>query len=265
MIGAVSASNSYAGLQWPSYAATVRGGTSTAAQNFSDTTILHKASDPETPVQPVDTAAPVTSEASGNLNIDLSVRNSVDVSEMAVRMRISPENPDAQPQKAGVQDQLEAEEAERQARLEERVELEKEAKAEREAYMESLAEAEQVRDQRLEALREAQAEESGTEEEGKAISQEDEKGQGIQQTGFLELDYVSALLQNYQMTNLLHEQIAARMKGEDTTGYSAAIDAVFQNSQSHVRFVSGDESEGRSNARQGYRQFAKDLMSGVAA
>ena len=229
MIGAVSSVGSYSSIQ--RYAQVNPVSNHAAAEKTSVIT-AHKSFDLETPVQPAEAIKPVNTSASGNLNVDLTIPKGADAAEMSVRMRLTSAEEDsaiteAEADKAAHKELLEAEEK-------------KEAK--REAYLEQLKEQEAAREERIEALKETQAEEDGAE-----------------QPGTLELDRTGVMLRNHQMNNLMQDMLSARTRGEDTSGYSAAIDALLHHGQERVRF-STDEAE-TADARRYYQQQTKQADS----
>lgn len=241
MIGAVG---SYTGVQ--RYAqvnpAAIHG--SPAAAEASSIVAAYKSSELGTPVQPVTTVKTVDPDGSGNLNVGFAVHSDPGAAEMSVRMRMS--SPEDEAAELSPWAQLQEEIAARQERLE----AEQKAKAKLEAYLERVKEQEAAREERVEALKEGQSgNETGDEEE----SAEE------QPNGSLQLDHTSALLRNYQMNSLMQDMFSARVNGEDTSGYSAAIDAILQNGRERVRFVTG-ENEG-SDARRRYQQTVNDNRS----
>lgn len=252
MIGAISAIGSYTGIQRYSQVdpAALHG---TPAANVSSVISAQKSASLEVPVQPVTDVKPVNPGASGNINVDLTVHNDVEATELSVRMRMTSADPEAaQTEDLSPWAEMEAEETQK----EENLQAEQEAEAKREAYLEELKEQEEARAERIEALKEAQAEE---ETEG-AEAEED----GRQVPG-LQLDHTAALLQNYQMNNLMNDMLSARANGEDTTGYNAAMDVLLQNGQERARFTNGEIEA--SDARRHYQQkvSAGNPAFGVAA
>lgn len=237
MIGAISPVGSYAGVQRYTQINPVSTHGSTAAAEKSSVIAARKSFDLETPVQPAEAAKPVTSGVSGNLNVDLSVEKSADAAEMAVRMRMSPAEENAEA--TSVWAEQEAENAERKEQLE----AEQKAEAKREAYLDELEEKETAREERIEALKEAQSEDDGSEE----------------QSGALELDHTDAMLRNYQMNNLMQDMLSARTRGKDTTDYSTAIDALLHSGQDRVRFST--EKTESADTRRRYQQAVNDSDS----
>jgi hypothetical protein len=154
-----------------------------------------------------------------------------DAAELSARLRMSSVEEDS------VRTEPKAEKAEQRERLE----AEEKAEARREAYREKLEEEQTARDERVEALR------------------EELKGEESDETGSLELDRTSALLRNYQMNNLMQDMLSAKTRGEDTRGYSVAIDALLESSQNRVTFST--EKAEAANAHRYYQQQVKQTDS----
>jgi len=202
-----------------------------AAAEKSSVITARKSFDIETPVQAAEAVKPVTSGVSGNISVDLTNRKDAEAAELGARLRMSSAEEDA-----SLRTEPEAEKAEQNELLE----AEEKAEAKREAYLEKLEEEQAAREERIEALR------------------EELEGEETEETGSLELDRTSALLQNYQMTNLMQDMLSARTRGEDTKGYSAAIDALLH-SQDRVTFST--EKTEAANAHRYYQQQAERTES----
>ncbi len=279
MIGAIS--NSYHNIQWPSYANRVKN--TAPAQSVSS--LPRKAANPEIPVQPAKSAAPVTAKATDDVLAGITLRDGADPTEMAVRARISPAEPqgesaqlvsaqddgesavDLQPgleeniptvmgaqsqetvvplpgtkeeesipsligaeeEAAGaiggektpaqeLQEKLEAQNAQRQEWLEERIRQQEEAQAQREEYANTQEAKEEARAAQLAALREPAEAENGREGT-------DTQEQG----GYLQLDHTANLLRNHQMASFLSEHLSGQIKGQAAAPIHDAIDTLFQN------------------------------------
>lgn len=226
MIGSVSPVGSYSAVQ--RYAQVNPAAHGTAAAEKSSVLTARKSFDLETPVQAAEAVKPVVSGVSGNVSVDLTTHKNPEAAELSARMRMSSDE-----EKPTALSEQEAEAARRREELEEA----QKAEEKREAYLEELKEQEAAREERVEALREEQSED------------EPEKA------GTLELDRTSALLQNYQMNNLMQDMLSARTRGEDTEGYSAAIDALLHSSQSRVQFST--EETKAADAHRYYQHQAK--------
>lgn len=252
MIGAVSAVGSYTGIQRYSQVNPAAMHGAPSLDSASSVVAVHKSSGLETPVQPVTDVKAVNPGASGNLNVDLTARNDVEATEMSVRMRMTSADPKAaQTEELSPWAEMETKDAQKEEKLQE----EQEAEEKREAYLEELKEKEEARVERIEALKEAQAEEKtdGSEAE-----------EGDRKAG-LQLDHTVAMLQNFQMNNLMNDMLSARVNGEDTTGYSAVLDALLQNGQERVQFTNGEAEA--SDTRRYYQQkvSASNPVFGAAA
>lgn len=231
MIGAIPSVGSYPGIQRYTQVNHVSTHGAAAAEKASVIT-AHKSFDLETPVQPAEAVKPVNTKASGNLSVDLTVPKGADAAEMSVRMRLS----------SAEEDTAITEQEAAKAEHKEQLEAEEKKEAKREAYLENLKEQEAAREERIEALKEIQAEE----DEG-------------EQTGTLELDHASFMLRNHQMNNLMQDMLSARTRGEDTSEYSAAIDALLHHGQERVRFSSNEANA--ADARRYYQQQTKQADS----
>jgi hypothetical protein len=229
MIGSVSPVGSYAVQRYAQVNPVSAHGA--AAAEKSSVITARKSFDLETPVQAAEAVKPVTTGVSGNISVDLTKRQDAEAAELSARLRMSSVEEDS------VRTEPEAEKAEQRERLE----AEEKAEARREAYREKLEEEQAARDERVEALR------------------EELKGEESDETGSLELDHTSALLRNYQMNNLMQDMLSAKTRGEDTRGYSAAIDALLESSQNRVTFST--EKAEAANAHRYYQQQVKQTDS----
>lgn len=230
MIGSVPPVGSYAVQRYAQVNSVSAHGA--AAAEKSSVITARKSFDLETPVQAAEAVKPVTSGVSGNVNIDLITRKDAEAAELGARLRLS-----SAEEETTVRTEPEAEKAEQHERLE----AEEKAEARREAYREKLEEEQAAREERIEALR------------------EDLNGEETEETGSLELDHTSALLRNYQMNNLMQDMLSAKTRGEDTRGYSAAIDALLESSQNRVTFST--EKAEAANAHRYYQQQVKQTDS----
>ena len=247
MISAVSGSSSYTGIQRYTQVkqqAPVRENAAAAAEK-SSVIAAQKHSSIGTPVQPVDAAKKVNPGASGNLNVEFSARSSADAAEMAVRMRISPAQGEETTQAA--QETANPLSGEEKTEQQERLQAQQEAEAKREAYLEALQEEKEARAERIEALKEAQQTEEKPETEDAQAEGEEET-----QPGAIQFDRTAALLQNAQMTNLLQNMLTSRADGKSTENHSKAIDALLNNEQNRLHFVTEDSKN--SDERNRYQQ-----------
>ena len=204
----------------------------TAAAEKSSVITARKSFDLETPVQAAEAVKPVTSGVSGNVSVDFTTRRDADAAELSTRVRMS---------SAGEETSVLAEQEAEKAEQRERLEAQEKAEAKREACREKLEEEQAEREERIEALK------------------EELSGEQPEKMGALALDHTAALLQNYQMNNLMQDMLSARTRGEDTGAYSEAIDALLSSSQDRVVFST--EKTEAADARRYYQQQTKQTDS----
>ena len=227
MVGAVSGVGSYGAVSYVQRYAPEKNKVN--HENLAETkaTSLQQPLAPavaETPVAPVAKVKEVKADAA-EFRADSAVSGESFAAEMSARMRVSGE----EEQPSAVEELTEKE-----AKRKEQIEAEQEAEAKKEAYLEELKQEEAKRAERVEALKEAQSEES----EGEETEEEE--------PGALELDRNSALMRNFQMNNLMQEMVTARAKGEETEGYSVAIEALLETGASQLRHTKGDEENAQA-------------------
>ncbi|MBR2132643.1 MAG: hypothetical protein IJ955_08980 [Oscillospiraceae bacterium] len=166
-------------------------------------------------------------------------------SELFGKMRLSPaagEEADVSAQMEQMEQITTEEQQAEETQEAEQLSQEQIAEEKRKAYLEALKEQEEERAERIEQMKQAQSEDKD------ASGTSDEESAQESSGGVVTFDRTAAMLQNYQMGQLMQGMFSAQAKGQDTSVYGTAMDAMRLKNGGQVRFSADVTAHSKMNS-----------------